>query len=66
LLHHREIIELATREVVELCPFMLAGHASGRVRDMDLVIFGPVGALAGDVDELEDQGAPSNDSTTAW
>jgi hypothetical protein len=36
------------------------------VRDVDLVMFGPVGALAGDVDELEDQGTPSNDSATAW
>jgi hypothetical protein len=39
--------------VVELSPFFLASNRLGSVRDVDGVVFGPVGACGRDVDKLQ-------------
>jgi hypothetical protein len=39
-----EVVEAAAWNVVELSPFFLTSNGFGSVRDMDRIVFGPVGA----------------------
>lgn len=59
--HFTKVEELPPRNVQELGPFILACDACGGVRDVDLVALGLL-AVTGDVDELEDERAASDDA----
>ena len=59
-----EVVEPPAGNVVKLGPFALAGDRSRRVRDMDSVAV-RLAAVAGDVDELEDQRPASDDAAAA-
>lgn len=50
-----KVVETAARDVVELSPLILASNRFGSVWDMDSVVFGLVGAVGGNVDELQDE-----------
>lgn len=59
-----KVVELASRDVAEFTPLVLAGYARGRVWNVDVVAFGPVVSATGDVDELQDQ-RPAGDDAAA-
>jgi hypothetical protein len=65
LLHQAEIIELATREVVELRPLVLTGDTGSRMWDMNLILLGLIVAFTRDVDELQDQRPPGDDAAAS-
>jgi hypothetical protein len=60
-----KIVEFPTRNVIKLCPFLLPCDASRSMWDMNLVFPWPVVSFAGYIDELENQGASSNDATSS-
>jgi hypothetical protein len=61
-----EVIELASCNVKELCPFLLlACYARGRVWDVDFIVLGLVVAVARDVDQLENKRSPCHDTTSS-
>jgi hypothetical protein len=60
-----EVVEAAAWNMVELSPFILASDRFGCVRDVDCIIFGPVGALGRDVDELQYERPSCYDATAA-
>jgi hypothetical protein len=61
----RKVVELAPWEVVKLGPFVLTGNTRSRVRDVNLIGFGLIIAFTGDVDKLEDQRPPSDNSAAS-
>ena len=48
----RKVPELAARDMMKFCPLVLLRDAGRRVGYVDFMIFGLIGFLAGDVDEL--------------
>jgi hypothetical protein len=62
LLYLLEIVEFASGLMMKLSPFILASNTRWSMRNMDLVVSRTVLAITGDVDELEDQGAASDDA----
>lgn len=60
-----EVVETATRNVIELGPLILPCHAGGCVRYVDLIVLRLV-AVAGNVDELQDQRSSGDDAASSW
>lgn len=59
-----KVVEAASGYVIELAPLILAGDRSWSVWHMDLVAVRPVRG-AGDVDELQNQGATSDNAASS-
>lgn len=64
-LHVGKVEEAATGDVVELCPFFLASNACRSMWNMDLIVLRSIGALAWDVDELQDEGSSCDDAASS-
>jgi hypothetical protein len=60
-----EIVETTTGNVVELSPFVLTSDRGRGMWHVDLIAVGSVG-IAGDVDELEDEGTTCDDAASSW
>lgn len=60
-----EIVETTTGDVVELSPLVLTSDRGRGVWHVNLIAVGSVG-IAGDVDELEDQGTTCDDAASSW
>ena len=60
-----EVVEPPARNMKELSPFLLAGNARWSVRDVDLVAFVCIFALAREIDELQDKWPPSYDAAAS-
>jgi hypothetical protein len=60
-----EVVVSPPGDVQELAPFLLPGDARGGVGDVDLVVLVSVFALAGQVDELEDERASGHDAAAS-
>jgi hypothetical protein len=61
--HFGKVVPFSTRDMMELCPFLLPRNAGWSMWNMDLVFSWFVVSLAWYVDELENQGASSDDAT---
>lgn len=64
-LHVGKVPEASMRDVVEFSPFILPRDARGSMRDVDVVVIGLVGPLAGDIDQLQDKRPARDDAAAA-
>ena len=60
-----KVIPLATRNVIEFCPFILSSHTRWGVWDVYLVVFGFVVPAARNVDELQDEWSSRNNAASS-
>jgi hypothetical protein len=60
-----EVVVSPPGDVEELSPFLLSGDARGGVGNVDLIVFVGVFALAGQVDELQDERASGHDAVAS-
>lgn len=60
-----KILEPPAGQVVELRPFVLCSNACRRVWCVDLIVIWLVSALAGDVDELQNQRSSSDNAASS-
>lgn len=63
--HVVEVIPFPTRNMIELCPFLLSSNASWSMWNMNFVVSRAVVSVARYVDELENQGASGNNATSS-
>ena len=60
-----EVVELPSRDVEKLSPFLLPGNTRWSVGHVDFVVFVGIVAFAGQVDELENERPPGDDATAS-
>lgn len=60
-----KVVEASAADVVEFCPFLLSRNARRSVWNVNLIVLWLVVALAGHVDELEDERPPCHNTTSA-
>lgn len=59
-----KVVELATRDVTKLGPFVLTSYTSWRMRYVNLITLGLVFSVTRDVDELQDQRSSCDNATS--
>jgi hypothetical protein len=64
-LHFGKIVESAPRYMMKLSPFLLSFHARWCVRNVHFVSSWPVVTVARQIDELQDERPPGNDSASS-